>query len=442
MKNDELTLFESSNGNIPLEQLFLAYFECRRNKRKTINALQFEMNYEENLIQLWREINDRSYRVGRSIAFVVNKPVVREIFAADFRDRVVHHLIIRKLLPLFEKSFSPHSYSCRRGKGTLYGVNEVYDYIKKCSDDYTSDCYVLKLDIQAFFINIDHEILYQMLENFILQNYYAEDQGLILFLIKQVVFNAPQNNCIKRGQKAYWKILPKNKSLFNTRKGCGLPIGNLTSQIFANFYLNDFDEFVKNYNPEIAYGRYVDDFILVHKDKSVLEQMKPVLADYLSRKNKLLIHPKKIYLQHYTHGVPFVGCYLMPGRVYAGTRLKTNFYQRIHGYKQIFLYNQGPKVSELFKTGAVLNSYFGFLKHINAFRLRQKCWENLAPDLREYFKCIRPYHKMYIQGKYTPKSRKLKEMRLELSRFRKMLAKRQEGNITSKKRRRKKIFTS
>ena len=115
MHDIEPGLFEALKGEISLEEVFLAYFECRRNKRKTINALQFELNYEENLIQLWRDINSRAYKVGRSIAFVVNKPVIREIFAADFRDRVVHHLIIRKLLPLFEKAFSPHSYSCRHG---------------------------------------------------------------------------------------------------------------------------------------------------------------------------------------------------------------------------------------------------------------------------------------------------------------------------------------
>ena len=426
MHDIEPGLFEALKGEISLEEVFLAYFECRRNKRKTINALQFELNYEENLIQLWRDINSRAYKVGRSIAFVVNKPVIREIFAADFRDRVVHHLIIRKLLPLFEKAFSPHSYSCRHGKGTLFGVNEVYKYIQKCSENYTADCYVLKLDIQAFFININHNILYQMLERFILQNYQKEDQGLLLFLVRKVVFNAPQNNCIKKGKKAYWKILPKKKSLFRSKVGFGLPIGNLTSQIFANFYLNDFDSLVERYNQQIYYGRYVDDFVLIHKNPKVLEEVKPIIAEYLNEKNKLLLHPKKVYLQHYAHGLPFVGCYLMPGRIYAGTRLKTNFYQKIYGYKQIFLYNQKPDARQLLKTGAVLNSYFGFLKHINAFYLRKKCWEKLAPELREYFKCVRPYHKMYIKGEYTPKAIKLQEMRSELVRFLKKVERRAE----------------
>ena len=130
----QLSLFSTSEttelkDGFSLEAIFEAYFSCRSNKRNTINALAFELDYESNLIQLWNELNDGSYQPGKSIAFIVHKPVQREIFAADFRDRVVHHLIINKLNPLFEKEFIQDSYACRVGKGTHHGISRANKFI-------------------------------------------------------------------------------------------------------------------------------------------------------------------------------------------------------------------------------------------------------------------------------------------------------------------------
>jgi RNA-directed DNA polymerase len=153
----QLSLCESSsptNAKIQLKELFEAYYSCRHNKRNTANALAFEIDYESNLIQLCTEINNGTYQIGRSIAFIVDKPVKREIFAADFRDRIVHHLIINQLNPLFEKEFIHDSYGCRINKGTHFGIKRVDTFIRKCSKNYTQDCYVLKLDIQGLAIKI------------------------------------------------------------------------------------------------------------------------------------------------------------------------------------------------------------------------------------------------------------------------------------------------
>jgi hypothetical protein len=133
--------------NFQLSELFQAYYDCRSNKRNTANALAFEMNYESNLFQLHEEINNGTYTPGRSIAFVVEKPVKREIFAADFKDRVVHHLIINKLNPLFEKQFIYDSYSCRVNKGTHFGIGRVTRFIRQCSQNHQLPCYILKFGI-------------------------------------------------------------------------------------------------------------------------------------------------------------------------------------------------------------------------------------------------------------------------------------------------------
>ena len=254
---------------ISLEDVFAAYYECRKHKRRTMNAMEFEINLEENLIQLWQDLNNETYQVGRSVAFIVKHPVFREVFAANFRDRVVHHLVVRKLWTLINASFSPHSYSCRPGMGTLYGVKKVYEQMQSCSHNFTNNYFVLRLDIQAFFMHIQHNKLYQMLNQLIQNKYHAPDKGIILRLLKKIIFTPVQYNCIIKGEKNDWKTLPISKSLFHIGHRKGLPIGNLTSQIFANFYLNTLDYFIADYHG-IFYSRYVDDLVLLHTNKKIL----------------------------------------------------------------------------------------------------------------------------------------------------------------------------
>ncbi len=261
----QLSLFDIHQSKIELEELFEAYFNCRKNKRNTANALSFEMDYESNLVQLCEEINNGTYKIRRSIAFIVDKPVKREIFAADFRDRVVHHLLIGKLNQLFEKQFIHDSYSCRTGKGTHFGIQRVDRFIRQCSANYTNDCYILKLDLQGFFMSINKNILFAKLEQFIQEKYNEPGKDLIIKLSKQIILNDPTKNCIIKGNRSDWDDLPETKSLFHSKPNCGLPIGNLTSQVFANFYMDSFDHYVKHDSGIRYYGRYVDYFVVIHE---------------------------------------------------------------------------------------------------------------------------------------------------------------------------------
>ena len=144
------------------------------------------------------------------------------------------------------------------GKGTHYGIKRITNFIKKCSENYTKDCYILKLDIQGFFLTINKDILYDRLDEFVSSADQHRDLSLILSLCKKIIYNDPTDSCIVKGKKADWEDLPKSKSLFHNRRKCGLPIGNLTSQIFANFYLNAFDHFILDVLHIKYYGRYMD----------------------------------------------------------------------------------------------------------------------------------------------------------------------------------------
>lgn len=371
----QLSLFEPTpptNAKIELKELFEAYYSCRQNKRNTANAIAFEIDYESKLIQLCNEINNGTYQIGRSITFIVNKPVKREIFAADFRDRIVHHLIINKLNLLFEKEFIHDSYGCRVNKGTHFGIKRVDTFIRKCSQNYTQDSYVLKLDIQGFFVHINKNILWQKLEVFITQKYHnTDDKELILKLTKQVVFNNPTLNCVIKGKRSNWNGLPNNKSLFYSPPNCGLPIGNLTSQVFANFYMNTLDHYVKSELKQKYYGRYVDDFIIVHPNKEYLKDLITQLSTFLHSNLQLTLHPKKIHLQHYKKGVKFIGAVILPNRIYIGNRTKGNFYNAIAKQNKV-VQTRKPTKAEQEALLSSLNSYLGIMKHYKSFKLRKQ----------------------------------------------------------------------
>ena len=181
-----------NNLGIELADLFEAYADCRKNKRNTMNALSFELDYEKELIALWQEINNGTYSPGRSIAFIINKPVKREIFAADFRDRIVHHLLINKLNPIFERLFIYDSYACRKGRGTHFGIQRLNRFIRQCSHNYTKDCYVLRLDIRGFFMAIDKQILWAKLCELITNQYQNPDKYIILSLCQKILSNNPK----------------------------------------------------------------------------------------------------------------------------------------------------------------------------------------------------------------------------------------------------------
>jgi len=384
---------------ITLQDIFEAYYQCRKNKRNTINALRFEIDYEQKLIDLYREIIRGDYQIGKSIAFIVDKPVKREVFAGDFRDRIVHHLIINKFNSLFEKQFIYDSYSCRQGKGTHFGIKRVERFLRSCSRNYTQDCYILKLDIKSFFMHINRDILCQKLKVFIKKNYFQNDRDILLDLCKKVIHHNPTKNCVIKSPRFKWNGLPKPKSLFYATENRGLPIGNFTSQVFANFYLDSFDHFVKHNLGIRYYGRYVDDFIILHKDREYLKSLVSVLRNFLRNKLRLVLHPKKIYLQHFSKGVAFLGVFIRPYRTVAGKRMVGNFYWNIKKWNRLILKNAKTQPiksllsqSQRKKFLSSINSYLGIVKHCNSYKLRKKM---LARNLSIYF-----WNYVYISGRY------------------------------------------
>lgn len=381
-----------SFNSILCEDLFHAYFEARKNKRNTQSQLQFEINLEENLFELSNELSNQTYSPLPSDCFIVNYPVKREIFSSKFRDRVVHHLLYNYIAPIFEKTFIHDSYSCRKGKGTLLGIQRLEHHIRSCTNNYTSTAYILKLDIQGYFMNINKRILYDIITRRLHKHWEnngfnieipACHPGFIDFLICSVLFKNPTADCNIKGNLNDWQGLPHSKSLFFSPVDIGLPIGDLTSQLFSNIYLSVFDNYVKQTLHISHYGRYVDDFYLIHRSKSHLKEAVSHLEQFLSDQLGLKLHPRKIYLQHYSRGVCFLGAFIKPYRKYSSNRSINQFRKTVSLLNLDCLSTDLP-MSQIESMRSTLNSYCGYFRIFRTHNIVARCLSDCP--INNYFK--------------------------------------------------------
>ena len=397
---NQLNIFSTVEKEQLSLDVFQAYFDARKNKRNTINALAFEKHFESKLFQLIDEISNYQYTPKPSICFIVNKPVKREIFAADFRDRVVHHLIYNYIAPIFEKTFINDSYSCRKGKGTHYGIKRMDHFMRSCSENYTKDCYILKLDISGYFMSMNKNLLFELVKNRLVKQKHkiSFDLNLVLYLLDKTIFNDPTQHCTIKGSRRDWKGLPDTKSLFHAQPFCGLPIGNLTSQLFGNVYMNPFDHWIKKTFNIRHYGRYVDDFVIMHPDKFFLQILIPKISAFLHEKLSLRLHPDKIYLQHFSKGVQYLGAIIRPHRIYIAARTKGNFYEAIEK-QNIIARAHKPSKQERESFLSSINSYLGILRHYKTHKLRKHLHKKHLSGWWGNYVRIEKYEKYVLKNK-------------------------------------------
>jgi retron-type reverse transcriptase len=348
------------------KNIYQCYFDCRRKKRNTHNALRFEINAEENIFKLEQELKNRTYHPSRSILFVAKKPKLREIFAADFRDRVIHHILINSLEKIWESIFIHDSYASRDKKGTHKAVVRLQSFLRKITKNGHIRAYYLQLDIKDFFINIDKDILFALIKPKI-------TNPEALWLIQKILFWDCTTSYIQRGDKNLLSNIPANKSLFGKENRRGLPIGNLTSQFFANIYLNELDQFVKHTLKAHYYLRYVDDFVILSSNASELNIWEIRIEEFLIKQLKLCLHPKRRKLLPISNGIDFLGYIVRPGYILVRRRVVNNLKEKIRQFRQ-------AKVKDLRKFKDSIASYLGHFKWANSYRLKQrliKKWINI-----------------------------------------------------------------
>ena len=348
------------------QNIYKAYLACRKNKRNTINALQFEHNLIENLWDLSHALQDRSYKVGTSICFLASSPKLREVFAADFKDRVVHHVLIANIEQMYEKKFIYDVYNNRKNRGTHQAQKRVAGWMQSDPKGY-----YLQLDIKGFFYQLNKDILYKKLFRDIHKST-LKNKDDILWLAHTLIYHDPTKNYVFKGNKKGLKALPPHKTLFQIPKYRGLPIGNLTSQFFANVYMNSFDHFVKRELKVKRYVRYVDDFVLLDNSKERLNKLYVKVEEYLKEELHLSLREDS-KLKKNAEGLDFLGYIIRPHYTLVRQRVVNNFKQKKALYLQSHEVQKGNmSLAEIKEFLSVQASFASHIKHANSYNLQQK----------------------------------------------------------------------
>lgn len=386
---------------VPFSSFVEAYYHCRRNKRSRHSALLFEMGWSHKLYSLWRDVVTGRYEIGRSICFVVNKPTKREVFAADFRDRIVHHWIAIRLEPLLEQCLPSVMCSNRKGFGTSEAVRLAYNAVNDGTDGV-----VYKFDIQGFFMAIDKRLLRDRLLAFIDSQYGDADKPLLMSLTEKVIMHCPQQRCLFRSARSEWDGLPGRKSLFGQDAFHGLAIGNLTSQMFANFYPSGLVLRLLSLD-DVKVVQYVDDILVKAADIAAVRAARSMAAEYL-RTIGLTLHPLKQYIQPCRHGVRFIGAVIKPGRLYPSGRSIDRARGRIRYYAGLTEEQRKESIETIVSS---LNSYLGLfrsLPQMRSFSLRKDVCLAALPLVSSW--CYVKDCEKFVVKKNT-RNEKLAEMR-------------------------------
>ena len=362
----ELVRSEGQNdAAFSFEQLVQAYFDCRRAKRNTVSALTFEQDLERNLARLHGELVDGSYHPGRSICFVITRPKPREVWAADFRDRIVHHLLHNQIAPRFYASFIADSCACIPTRGTLYAVERLEAKVRSQTQNWKRPGFYLKGDLANFFVSINKPILREQLRARVTEPWWRSLADLILL-------HDPRTDVEIHSPQSKMALIPPHKSLFNQPAHLGLPIGNLSSQFFANVYLDALDQFVKHRLRARHYVRYVDDFVLLHESPQQLNAWLAEITAFLPRVLGAQLNPTKTILQPVDRGIDFVGQIVKPWHRVLRRRTMREALSR----------TAASSAEELV---VIANSYFGLLRQATHSRHDRA---RLANVLRDHGHCI------------------------------------------------------
>lgn len=341
-----------------LKNIWKAYETCIRRKKKSVNRFKFELKKEREIINLREELLSRKYKISRHIYFVVTEPKPREVFAGDFRDRVVHHLIYNELSPLCESWFIENSFANRTGKGTHAGFRKVKEYVKQ-----NPKAWYLKLDIFSFFRSIDKQILFSIVSDFI----NMQDEPIwwkrdLLWLCEEIIYHDPTLNYTFKGELKTKSLIPIQKSLFYAN-GNGLPIGNLTSQFFANCYLDGLDKYITETLGNSHYVRYVDDFVILDEDKEKLQEAVNEVDRFLCENLSLCLCKDKTILQPTERGIDFLGYFIKPTHTLVRQKVVKRFKDR--------LYKRRNPIDGFFSLSDIpmIQSYFGHFSHAYSYDL-------------------------------------------------------------------------
>jgi RNA-directed DNA polymerase len=330
-----------------IENILITWEYFLRGKRHKKDVIKFGIQLGKNLLEIFYLLKEKKYKHADYSVFNISDPKPRIIHKAVVRDRVLHHLIYKELYPYFDKKFIFDSYSCQKKKGVHKAIRKFKIFSDKVSKNNTKTCYILKCDIKKFFANIDHHILKKILEK------YIKDKDIFNLLI-EIIDSFSSVSYIR-----------DSVNVLSRENEKGLPLGNLTSQLLANIYMNEFDQFLKQKLKVKYYIRYADDFVVFSQNKKYLEFVLKRMKEFLEDNLKLFMHSNKVFIKTLASGVDFLGWVHFPRHRVLRTRTKNKVLRKINKYSKT----------------ETINSYRGFLSHGNTYKIRKKINLKLNPEV-------------------------------------------------------------
>lgn len=367
-----------SKNQFTYADILKAYMECRKHKRNTKTAMNFEKNFIDKLSVLLRQINTRTFKSGRYTCFAVVQPKPREVWAAPFKNRIIHHLIHNEIGKEFEKHYIDQTYSCIKGRGSLKCIRDAFKGCRSITENWTKEAFFIKLDIKNFFVSLDKNILWNILREKV------DENSTLGWLVYKSIFDDITINPHYRHKEILAKV-PPYKSLKNiNRMQKGLPVGNLTSQFYSNVYMNAFDLYCKHVLKLKYYYRYVDDILILVKDSSSANIIVNQINNWLIENRHLELNTNKTIINRIKYGVKFLGVRMFPHYIIPTKCIFNKLDLAIKNFRKD-IFNE--------KRLATLNSYLGMFIPFNSYSIRTK----ILKDIRLEFIYNNDGRKVYLE---------------------------------------------
>lgn len=383
------------------ETILNAYKKCARGKRNSTECLHFEMKLGYELVKLHKEILSGKYKPQPLRCFILLEPKPREIWASSFRDRIVHHIIVKEVAKIWDKKLHPKSFACRKGMGTHAAIKDFKKQVRKISQGGRKTVWVLQLDLESFFYTIDRETLKKL---------FLKDikNPLMIRLIEMQFEVDPRLNYRRTGDLDRFQSFPTERSWLSKTSGQGIPIGNLTSQYGANLYLNELDHLITRELKPKGYLRYMDDLTLMDTDPEKLRPFEKIVNDWLLKNRKQKLNSRKTSLKPLEVGIEYLGLELfqvnspkdpvmakVPPKkkwklVSEARRLSGLKWHPINDYHELALPMRFERLVELQR----INSRLGLMTSTCSKRFRKKtlqkmqsvtCIDDAWPDEKPYY---------------------------------------------------------
>ena len=404
--------------NMKLINLKKELYRAVQQTRLTVQKKKHYLEIPQTVNRLAEQIISRTYQPSQYNCFAISDPTPREILAPSYPDRIVHRWLVNKMEPFIDKRLLPCSYANRKGKGHHRAVKQLRFYLNNSANKY-----YLKSDIRSFFNSIDHRLLLAVVGRWINKlPYCKEEKETLMFLSETIITHNPTEKVLFTGNKNKLKAIPRHKSYFYNPQGKGLPLGNLTSQFFANIYLHELDWFVKHQLHVRYYLRYVDDVVLLAETTAQLKEWQNTISDFLKEELKLHLHLKKTILQPTRYGIDFLGYIIRCDYILVRRRVVKNFKRKLYFYNHLLNnsdrvqnpvrvnYNGNGKIEKLCRTHELtvpikpnrslllsmqssLNSYYGIFRFADTHHLRKELYLHRFGTLQKYFYANNRFHK-------------------------------------------------